>query len=215
MSAPRLRRSVSWTTCSLRQEATNYVDFGPQNSRGFRALKVWLALRQVGRDGYVKMFGDDIRLSRWLAERVEAHDELELLTQNLSVATFRYVPQDLAAPPGPRQGVELYLDRLNQELLDRIQRSGEAFVSNAVVRDHYVLRTCIVNFRTSQLDLAALIDTVVRLGRQVDASLRASLASASSSSTRTFGEPTGLRTGASVRSGADDPRVDVQASPDS
>jgi aromatic-L-amino-acid/L-tryptophan decarboxylase len=51
------------------EEATNYVDFGPQNSRGFRALKVWLALRQVGREGYVRMIGDDIRLSRRLHER--------------------------------------------------------------------------------------------------------------------------------------------------
>src|ERR1017187_6534977 len=45
-------------------EAINYVDLGPQNSRGFRALKVWLALQQVGRDGYVQMISDDIRLSR-------------------------------------------------------------------------------------------------------------------------------------------------------
>lgn len=87
----------------------------------------------------------------------------------------RYVPPDLAASPGPqeREDVERYLDHLNQELLDRIQRSGETFVSNAVVRDRYVLRPCIVNFRTSQADLAALIDTVARLGRQADASMRA------------------------------------------
>jgi len=156
-------------------EATNYLDFGPQNSRGFRALKVWLALRHVGRAGYAQMIGDDIRLSRWLAERVARHAELELFTQNLSITTFRYVPPDLAASPAPqeREDVERYLDRLNQELLDRIQRSGETFVSNAVVRDRYVLRPCIVNFRTSQADLAALIDTVVRLGRQADASMRA------------------------------------------
>jgi GNAT superfamily N-acetyltransferase len=51
------------------EEAVNYVDFGPQNSRGFRALKVWLALRQVGREGYVRMIGDDIRLSERLHAR--------------------------------------------------------------------------------------------------------------------------------------------------
>ena len=39
----------------------NYFDYGPQNSRGFRALKVWLALRQVGRAGYLQMIGDDMR----------------------------------------------------------------------------------------------------------------------------------------------------------
>ena len=44
-------------------EATNYVDFGPQNSRGFRALKVWLGLQQVGREGYERMLGDDVSLN--------------------------------------------------------------------------------------------------------------------------------------------------------
>ena len=45
------------------EQATNYVDYGPQNSRGFRALKVWLALKQVGAAGYREMIADDIRLS--------------------------------------------------------------------------------------------------------------------------------------------------------
>ncbi len=159
------------------EEVTNYVDFGPQNSRAFRALKVWLALRHVGRDGYVKMIGEDIRLSQWLAERVDEHEELELFAQNLSITTFRYVPHDLRALPGPRDDVELYLDRLNQELVDRIQRSGDAFVSNAIVRGRYLLRPCIVNFRTTRADLTALIDTVVRLGPQADASMRETRAS--------------------------------------
>ena len=52
------------------QEATNFVDFGPQNSRGFRALKVWLALRQAGRSGYARMIGDDIALSRRMHQAV-------------------------------------------------------------------------------------------------------------------------------------------------
>src|SRR5437899_10212894 len=49
------------------EQAINFVDYGPQNSRGFRALKVWLALRQVGAAGYRQMIGDDIRLSRAMA----------------------------------------------------------------------------------------------------------------------------------------------------
>lgn len=151
------------------QEALNYIDLGPQNSRGFRALKVWLALRHVGREGYVKMIGDDIRLSRWLATRVEEHDELELFTQNLSITTFRYVPKSLSAQPGRSEALETYLDQLNQDILDQIQRSGESFVSHALVRERYVLRPCIVNFHTDQSDLAALIDGVVRLGRHAEA----------------------------------------------
>ena len=73
----------------------NYFDYGPQNSRGFRALKVWLALRQVGRDGYLQMIGDDMRLARHLHALVAQHPEFEAITQNLSITTFRYVPPDL------------------------------------------------------------------------------------------------------------------------
>ena len=58
------------------EHATNYLDYGPQNSRGFRALKVWLALRQVGAAGYRTMIADDIRLSRLMAEAVDRHPEL-------------------------------------------------------------------------------------------------------------------------------------------
>ena len=76
-------------------EAINYFDLGPQNSRGFRALKVWLALQQVGREGYVQMISDDMRLSRAMFERIAKHPELEALTQGFSITTFRYVPADL------------------------------------------------------------------------------------------------------------------------
>lgn len=151
--------------------ATNYVDFGPQNSRGFRALKVWLQLRQAGRAGYVQMIGDDIRLSERLHALVEAHPELETVTQALSITTFRYVPADLQATATTTETAD-YLNALNQALLDRIQRSGEAFVSNAIVHGRYVLRACIVNLNTTAADIDALPEIVVRLGQEVDAGLR-------------------------------------------
>jgi glutamate/tyrosine decarboxylase-like PLP-dependent enzyme len=152
-------------------EATNYVDLGPQNSRGFRALKVWLALQQVGRSGYLRMIGDDIRLSKRLHAAVGDQPELEAITQELSISTFRYVPADLRSHVGTEAG-EAYLNALNQALLERVQSSGEAFVSNAVIGGRYVLRACIVNFNTAPADVEALPQIVVRLGREVDAALR-------------------------------------------
>jgi aromatic-L-amino-acid decarboxylase len=151
-------------------EATNYVDFGPQNSRGFRALKVWLALRQAGRQGYMQMLGDDIRLTEQLYALVDSHPEFEAFTRELSIATFRYVPADLDAALGSAAREE-YLNRLNEELLDRIQRSGEAFVSHAVIDGRYVLRTCIVNLNTRVEDIEALPEIIVRLGRETHAEL--------------------------------------------
>lgn len=150
-------------------DATNYFDFGPQNSRGFRALKVWLALQQVGRDGYVQMLSEDIRLARELFERLARYPALEAFTQSLSITTFRYVPTDLDAGD---EEVERYLDELNRELLTRLQNSGEAYPSNAVVRGRFALRVCIVNFRTSLEDVEALLPIVVRMGEELDGPLR-------------------------------------------
>lgn len=147
----------------------NYHEYGPQNSRGFRALKVWLALRQAGRAGYVKMIADDIQLAQALARRVEVEPELQVFTQGLSITTFRYVPADLT--PGSEQ-VEAYLNQLNTALVTRIQRSGEAFLSNAVIGGTFLLRACIVNFRTVLEDIEALPRIVIRVGREVDATLR-------------------------------------------
>jgi glutamate/tyrosine decarboxylase-like PLP-dependent enzyme len=154
------------------QEATNYVDFGPQNSRGFRALKVWLALRQVGRNGYTQMIGDDIRLSQEMHSAVMAHPELEAMTQVLSISTFRYVPIALRTAIGTPD-VERYLNVLNEALVERIQNSGEAFLSNAVIGGRYLLRACIVNFNTTSEDVRAIPEIIVRLGREVESSLRA------------------------------------------
>jgi glutamate/tyrosine decarboxylase-like PLP-dependent enzyme len=147
----------------------NYVDFGLQNSRGFRALKVWLGLRQVGREGYIQMIRDDITLAQALYKAVGAYPELEAVTQNLSIATFRFVPANLT---GDAAAVAAYLNTLNEELVHRLQASGETCVSNAVVGGKYLLRACIVNFRTALSDIEALPEIVVRIGGQVDAELR-------------------------------------------
>src|SRR6202167_3875347 len=150
-------------------EATNYFDLGPQNSRGFRALKVWLALQEVGREGYEQMISDDIRLARALFERIPQYAEIEALTQSLSITTFRFVPTDLDS--GDEQAAN-YLDELNLELLTRLQASGEAYLSNAVVHGKFVLRACIVNFRTSLADIEALLPIVVRMGKALDLEMR-------------------------------------------
>ena len=150
-------------------EAINYFDLGPQNSRGFRALKVWLALQQVGRDGYVQMITDDIRLAQELFVRIPRYPQLEALSQSLSITTFRYVPTDLDSG-GEDAG--RYLDDLNRELLTRLQNSGEAYLSNAVINDKFALRVCIVNFRTSLADIEALPPLVVRIGHEVDLEVR-------------------------------------------
>jgi aromatic-L-amino-acid/L-tryptophan decarboxylase len=140
----------------------NYHEYSLQNTRGFKALKVWLSLRQAGRNGITQMIRRDIKLSEILYKAVGEIPELEAGTQNLSITTFRFVPENLQAEEkGP------YLNRLNEDLLNRLQRGGEVFLSNAIINGNYYLRACIVNFRTTANDLDRLTETVLREGRKI------------------------------------------------
>ncbi len=141
---------------------TNFFEFGLQNSRGFRALKVWLALQQAGRKAYEEMIGDDVRLARLMFDLADENDELEAVTHSLSITTFRYIPSDLDLMGEER---EKYLNQLNEKLVDRLQFGGEVFLSNAVVDGRYCMRACITNFRTEEKDCEDLIEISVREGR--------------------------------------------------
>lgn len=136
----------------------NFYEYGSQNSRGFRALKVWLGLRQAGQEGYIRMINDDIQLAQALYQLASTHPELQAFTHKLSITTFRYVPTDLK---DEQEGVQAYLNDLNTELFERLQDSGEAYVSNAVIEDKFVLRARVVNFR-SQLQSSGVSKEVNR-----------------------------------------------------
>jgi aromatic-L-amino-acid/L-tryptophan decarboxylase len=153
------------------EEATNFFDYGPQNSRGFRALKVWMALRQVGRRGYQRMIADDITLARELFGRLSDDSDFEVFTLGLSIVTFRYVPAEYREWPA-NSSLESSLNELNRALQARLEVSGELFVSNAVIDRHYLLRICIVNFRTASKDIREIPGIVSRHGEQVYAELQ-------------------------------------------
>jgi glutamate/tyrosine decarboxylase-like PLP-dependent enzyme len=137
----------------------NFYEYGFQNSRGFRALKVWMALQQIGKSGYIDLIGKDIALSEMMFEEARKHAELEAVSQSLSITTFRYVP--------PGAHADDYLNKLNEKLLNELQREGEVFLSNAVIDGKYCLRACLVNFRTTPEDIVETIQVIVRRGRQV------------------------------------------------
>ena len=116
------------------------------------------------------MIEDDIRLARYLYDLAAGRSELQAITHNLSITTLRYVPAELRASLGD-EATEEYLNGLNQRLLAALEASGEAFASHAVVDGRYVLRFCIVNFRTTAGDIEAIPGLIVRLGGQVHAEL--------------------------------------------
>ena len=101
------------------EEGINFYQLGMQNSRGFRALKVWLTLRNAGREGYRESIRGDIELARLLFDLADAHPELRAHTNHLSVTTFRYVR------PGVDETANAdYLNELNKALLAEIQASA-------------------------------------------------------------------------------------------
>lgn len=145
------------------EPSLNYYEYGFQNSRGFRALKVWMALQQVGKSGYIKMINEDIELSKLLFREAQKHPELQSMSQNLSITTFRYIPINGGEKKASKEGI----NKINEKLLNKLQQGGKVFLSNAVIEEKYCLRACIVNFRTSQKDISEVIDIVVKEGRNV------------------------------------------------
>ena len=117
-----------------------------------------MACITTGRQGYIKMIGDNIRLSELFYQLAANHDELEAVTQNLSITTLRYVPPDCI---DYNENKEAYLNKLNEALLNELQQGGEVFLSNAMIKEKYCLRGCIVNFRTSEKDIEEIISIVV------------------------------------------------------
>jgi aromatic-L-amino-acid/L-tryptophan decarboxylase len=112
------------------------------------------------------MIRDDIAFAEAMYHAVDGHPELEPFTLGLSIATFRYVPADLTLEGAER---EQYLNELNSALVSRLQAEGKLFVSNAVINGSYVLRACIVNFRTELKDVQSVPDMVVTAGRALAA----------------------------------------------
>jgi glutamate/tyrosine decarboxylase-like PLP-dependent enzyme len=153
------------------EEATNFFDYGPQNSRGFRALKVWMGLKQVGLRGYQRMIGDDIALARELYDGLAAKPDFQVHAHSLSIVTFRYVPEAYRGRTGD-SAAEEYLNELNKALQARLEVGGEVFVSNAVLEGRYLLRACIVNFRTSTKDIAEIPGIISRYGLLVHQELK-------------------------------------------
>ena len=141
---------------------TNFHESGFQNSRGFRSLKVWLGLRQVGAEGHVQMIREDVQLARRLFELLNEYKEIETFTQHLSITTFRYKPSEIDA-----NTQQEYLNKLNLSLLNRLQSGGEVFPSNAVLNGNFLLRVCIVNFRTRFSDIESLPSIVLREGKLI------------------------------------------------
>jgi glutamate/tyrosine decarboxylase-like PLP-dependent enzyme len=126
-------------------------------------------LTNPGREGYRHSIRGDIRIAEELFVSVDRHREFEAHSINLSIASFRYVPRGISATD---PGAHAYLGELHEALLQALQSGGQLFLSNVIVRGRYLLRACIVNFRTLHDDIEAVPAIIASEGRQLDKAMR-------------------------------------------
>ncbi len=160
-----LREAFSLVPDYLRTEADRgfgglpwYSEYGIQQTRGFRALKLWMTLKHLGRDGVRDMVARHLALAQHLAGLVDAAPDLERLCDvELSIVCFRYAPPAL-------KGDDRALDAVNKRVMEEVQASGTVFLTQTTVRGRFALRACVLHYATTESDLAALIEAVRSTG---------------------------------------------------
>jgi len=134
-------------------------DYGFQLSRGFRALKAWMSMKEHGLKKYSRLIQQNIEQANYLAELVKAAPELELSAPvGLSVVCFRYV--------APTMGDD-HLDGLNKQIEVELQERGMAVLSGTTINGRNVLRVAVTNHRSRREDFDLLVREIIRIGEEL------------------------------------------------
>lgn len=170
MAAPYLRGTLPTEYAGL-----DYFELGPQMSRGFRALKVWMTLKTYGAEGYRKLLAQNVRCAEYLDRLVRNAGDFEALHEPvLFIYSFRYLPERYRAAAAGTDGraaeTNAYLDDLNQKIADAIQLSGVAFVMTSKIHGRTVLRLSICSHRTTPADIDIVLAKLRELGEEFDTS---------------------------------------------
>lgn len=136
-----------------------FTDYGVELSRGFRALKVWMAFMTFGMSKLKRLFEQNIAQAQYLAQLVERTPRLELTAPHpLNIVCFRYLPPDMD---------DAQCNAFNQELLARVQESGLAVPSSTNLHGKFSLRVAIVNHRSRREDFDLLVESVERIATEM------------------------------------------------
>jgi len=137
-----------------------FSEFGFQQTRGFRALKVWMTMKEFGLAGYRTAIEENIALAAYLADRVRSSADLELTAPpGLSVVCFRLCDQS--------SDTEEKIAAFNRAVLERLQLGGTAFLSSTELRGRFTLRACIVNYRSTRDDVDRMLGAVRAIGAEL------------------------------------------------
>ena len=128
--------------------ARNLMDTGIQLGRRFRSLKLWMVCRHFGADGLRARLAEHMRLAQLFAGWVDESPQFERMAPvPFSVVCFRAIPEGL-------RGNDAALDQFNEELLERVNQSGEVFLSHTRLAGRYVIRLAIGNLHTTERHVA-------------------------------------------------------------
>src|SRR5438477_4975613 len=143
-------------------EAFAFWDYGPELSRRFRALKVWMLLKGVGLDSLGEAIESNLACARHLESMVRASDDFEMVAPvELSIFCFRHLPAQL------RSESPETIDAFNERLMIALQRDGSSYLSNATLAGRFALRGCVLNYRTTLRDMEILLDDLRRVARSL------------------------------------------------
>ena len=146
----------------------HFRDYGPQLSRSFRALKIYLVLKIYGVDAIAAALSSQYRLAAELAARIQAASvrdgDLELVAPApLGIVAFRY----RAPAPAVESDPSAWLDGLNRKIVSALQRRGRVFLSSTRIRGQVALRACFISHRTQAPDLDMILDEVRSTGKSL------------------------------------------------
>lgn len=126
-------------------EVRNGMDYGVQLGRRFRALKLWMVIRYFGQDGLAARIREHCRLAQTFRSWIEATSDWEILAPTpFSTVCFRY------APPLLKKDDNARLDQFNEEIMNSVNATGEAYLSHTRLHTHFALRLAIGNIRTTE-----------------------------------------------------------------
>ncbi len=136
-----------------------FNNYGPELSRGFKSLKVWMSLKEHGLEKYIAMIRQNIAQAFFLGHLVQQEEQLELLTPvTLNIVCYRYISEGLTNEK---------LNSLNKEILIRLQEQGIASPSSTILKGKYAIRVAITNQRSRQSDFELLVNETLRIGNEL------------------------------------------------
>jgi aromatic-L-amino-acid decarboxylase len=140
----------------------DFFRYGQMGTRRFSSLKLWMALKFMGRRGYAEVIEHQIDLTRYLADRIDQLENFERVGQvETAVVCFRW-----KRAHADDEGVAL--DHLQQRLQQKIERSGEAWITTTVLNGRRVLRVNINSFLTRQRHVDDLVNLLERTSKSLE-----------------------------------------------